>query len=332
MWVKTLILREMRQARALLWIVPVAHFITLGFFRLQRWFLDSPESIDAYTQWAKSVETAYNYGNFEAGARMVLAISFFILALIQMGGERRNGTQEMLFSMPYARRQIFLSKWLFGAGLLTGSIVLNTIIDMIVMASSPVSAHFSVGYHLQEALYSWVTVAAVYTLALFLGAVSGSIASQTVFSGLVLILPAGLMVLIEQFLRIHNMNNWMALEAVHRWDTRLNLPTYIYASYSSISIGRAVMMCLLLAAAFVGALIAYEHNRTENNGKVANVPLFERILQIGFVVCFALLCGAFLTSMFPVVNDALKYYLGLLAGIYFGLSLIRKLTRLRLKI
>lgn len=141
MWVKVLIKREIRQARAIIWILPIIHFLLLGLNRINRWFTGDQEMIDHFLSYTNSMLEAYEYGSPESSSRMWLVIALFILALIQLGAERRNGVQELLFSLPYTRRQIFINKWLVGVGLLAGSLVINTGIDMIVMANSPVSQY-----------------------------------------------------------------------------------------------------------------------------------------------------------------------------------------------
>jgi acetoin utilization transport system permease protein len=55
-------------------------------------------------------------------------------------------------------------------------------------------------------------------------------------------------------------------------------------------------------------------------------------MQVSFVACFALLCGMFLTNVFETQNHIVWYYVGLIVGIFFGISIIRKLSRIRLKI
>ncbi|TFE19839.1 ABC-2 transporter permease [Cohnella luojiensis] len=336
MWVKSLMLREIRQARAMIWIIPLGHFLMLGLQRYNEWFMGGEDLIALRVRFANSMLEAYQYGNMESNSRMMLVLALFVLALIQIGAERRNGAQELLFSFPYSRRSIYVTKWLFGVGLLAGSLLLNTLIDMAVMASSPVSSYFSFAFHANEFLYSMLTVTALYTLALFLGAISGSIASQGIFSGLVFVLPLGLWVLIERFLRVHDIylsnGRYYSYRDQYQFYRYFSPDYYLFVQYPFLSAKYVIGMAALLLLAGWGGMAAYEKNRAENNGKLLLFPVWDRILQVSFVACFSLFSALFVSEMLSMSNELIWYYAGLLAGAFIGLSLIRRLTRIRLKI
>jgi acetoin utilization transport system permease protein len=336
MWVKALALREIRQARGMIWLLPIVHFLTLGMSRMNTWFMGEQYWIDERVIRTKTMLEAYDYGSYESSSRIMLVLMLFLLALIQLGAERRNGVQEQLFSMPYSRRQIFATKWLVGVGLLTGSLLLNTVIDMIVMASSPISNFFSLAFHINEFLYSMLAVTALYTLALFIGAISGSFASQAVFSFMVFILPIGIWLLIDSFMNVHNirLGNGYHYSFGNKYATYvdyLNISNYLTPPYDFISLKHVIVLGVLVLVTAWGGIKAYEKNRTENNGKLLIFGFWERVLEIGFVVCFALLSAAFISAMFG--NNGLpSYYIGLIIGFCLGAFLIRRLTRIRLKI
>lgn len=334
MWVKVLAMREIRQAKAIFWILPIAHFLILGMQRINTWFMGEQRWIDMRAARTESMLEAYQYGGPESSSRMWLVIALFLLALIQLAAERRNGVQELLFSLPYSRRQIFITKWLVGVGLLTGSLVLNTGIDMIVMASSPVSSYFSLVFHINEFLYSLLVGVAMYSFALFLGAICGSMASQAVFSFLVFILPLGIWTLVENFMMVHNIinRNDYYYNYRNRFQDNFNLNSYMGVQYDWISLKHVIVMGILLLVTAWGGLKAYERNRAENNGKLLIFSFWERVVEVGFVVCLALLGASFVSSMFNFVDNLLTYYIGLVSGVFLGIYLIRRLTRLRLKI
>jgi acetoin utilization transport system permease protein len=333
MWVKALMLREIRQARAMLWIVPIGHFFTLGLLRYNYWFTGEQRWIDQRINSVHDMLGAYQYGNFESGSRMFLMLTLFVLALIQLGFEKRNGVQEMLFSFPYSRRSVFVTKWLFGVGLLAASLLLNTFIDMVIFASSPVSSYFNLAYHANEVLYTLLSVTAIYSLAMLLGAISGSIASQSVFTFLVFILPFGIWTLVNEFIQVHSgVNPSTYYNWYYSMQQNFSVQSYLTVRYDEISFKEVVIMGLLLLITAWGGLIAYERSRTENNGKLLIFEGWERVMQVSFVACFALLSGMFLSSVFETQNRIVLYYIGLIAGLFLGMSIIRRLSRIRLKI
>jgi len=333
MGISTLIRREVRQAKSFVWIVPLAHFLLLGSQRLNSWFFQDRQWLDRQAGLTRSIDMAYSSGGLESASRLMLMLLFFALALVQLGAERRNGTQEMLFSMPFSRRQIFASKWLFGMGLLGGSLLLNTAIDMAVMANSPVSAYFSFAYHAQQFGYSLLAVGACYSLALLIGTVCGGIASQSIMSAVALILPYTLLVVIDEFLNIHGLNRG----AWQIWHDRIEdyaiLVNYMLLPYDWFSWKSVSIMALLLVLAAFGGCAAYERNRAENNGKIVIFAACERLLQFGFVVCFALTSAMMVSGV--IASQQMRvpgYYIGLAAGVCLSIVLTRRLTRLRLKI
>ncbi|BBI36269.1 ABC transporter permease subunit [Cohnella abietis] len=330
MWIKSLALREAKQASAILWILPLGHLLTLGLQRYNSWFMGEPEWIDRNVSAVRHTLDAYQYGAFESGSRIWLMIALFVLAFVQVGWERRNGSQELLFSFPYSRSSIFVTKWLFGTGLLIGSLLINTLIDMAIIASSPVSSYFSLAFHVKEVLYTVLSVGAVYSLAMFIGTICGSIASQSVFSLLILILPYSLWTLVQSFLRINNIP--INANSYYKIEQYFNPINYVAVDHIQITLKYVMIMGGLLAITVGGGLMAFIRTRTENNGKLLIFRGWERAVQISFVVCFALASGSILSGFFYSQSRLIWYYIGALAGVFLGLNIIRYLTRIRFKI
>jgi hypothetical protein len=168
-----------------------------------------------------------------------------------------------------------------------------------------------------------------------LGAISGSIASQGIFSGLVFVLPLGLWMLIEQFLRVHDI--YLSNDHYYSYGDQYQIyryfspDYYVFVQYPFLSAKYVICMAALLLLAGWGGMYAYERNRSENNGKLLLFPIWDRILQVCFVVCFSLFSATFVSGMLTS-NKLIWYYVGLLAGAFIGMSLIRRLTRIKLKI
>jgi acetoin utilization transport system permease protein len=111
-----------------------------------------------------------------------------------------------------------------------------------------------------------------------------------------------------------------------------NVSSYLTVRYDEISLKEVIVMGVLLLVTAWGGLIAYERSRTENNGKLLIFEGWVRVMQISFVACFAMLCGLFLSGVLETQNRIVLYYVGLIVGIFLGMSIIRKLSRIRLKI
>ena len=320
--------REYDQAKWLVWLTPLAHFLALGGNRLNDWYLDRPDHIQTRLNGIHTYLEAYGYGDMELMARIGLMIVLFVLALVQIGAERRNGGQEFLFSLPCTRTRIYWTKWLFGIGLLTGSLVLNTALDMAIVLGSPIAEYFRLWYHLDQFLFAWLSLAAVYSLFLFVGTISGSFASQAVFAVLAPVLPYLIELLVRIAVVIHNDSVFRLPEA----DFILLFPVrYDYPEILAAGPFPWIFMAVVFAAASAGGMEAYRRTRAENSGKLVVFPLWERILQTGFVFCSALVGGTFTYAFFNSASVIL-YYVGLALGAAVSAWVIRRLLRLRLKI
>jgi len=329
---KALWIREYKSARWILWLMPIAHFLALGLQRMNRW-LFAPESelardLARLPQW---LHGPYDDGSLEMGARLLLTLAALALALIQLGGERRNGTQELLFSLPYSRRRLFAAKWLVGVTGIAGATAFGTGIDMIVVAASPIAPYFDLGYHAAQFVYSTLAVSAAYSLALFLGSITGSVASQAALSLLMWLLPGGILFLLHAFLAMHGVADQ---HFEHYWymEGFLFFITYMVLPFDEFHPLRYGVLAILLLAGTAFGAAAYERNRTENNGKLMLFPVWERTLQVGFVTCFALLCALVGSLLLRIGTPLVSYYIGGIAGLLIGWRLIVRLTRMRLKI
>ncbi|GIO11996.1 hypothetical protein J19TS2_15510 [Cohnella xylanilytica] len=339
MWVKALWSREYEQSRLFFWAVPVVHFLALGFQRMNRWLFTELAVVNVRLQQIGHAripfQEAYGNGEYETTGRLWLLLAMFVLALVQLGTERKNGSQELLFALPYSRRQIYMHKWLLGAALLTATVVLNTAIDMILVLNSPISGYFSLTYHLAELGYTWLTLLAIYSLVLFVGTITGTVAFQMVLSLVLFILPAGLIMILRSSLEVQGFDVVRPYDGdigLSAWHDRLidwlSLTTYLTADYDRLTWLKALVMLLLLAAALTCGMLAYERNRAENNGKLMVFSGWELGLRIGFVVCISMIAGLFVSELVGF-SKRIGYDIGLVAGFVLSTLAIRRLTRMR---
>lgn len=334
MWIKALWWKEYKQVKWLVWLFPVVHFLALGLQRLDKWFLDDERNIQRAIAAVTDTSSAYNGGDLESSARMLLAILLVVLGGLIIGAERRNGVQEMAFALPYSRQQLFWTKWMLGFAIIVVTVVVNSVIDMSIMLSSPISEYFNFRYHLFQICYSCLILLAVYSTVLFIGALSGSMASQMIFSIILAYFPVGFSILIQQFLDVHNIGGsnyyYYSIRPFDNWMENITLLKYLFMNMEYAHSLPIVVPAVYLLAATVGGYAAYTRNKVENNGKLMLFPIGETILKIGFVICTSLLGAAFLSSIFR--NELASYYIGLLLSLVLSTLLIRRLTRVRWKV
>lgn len=337
--------REYAQARLFVFAVPIVHFLILGMSRMNEWIWNAPDA-DITSRLAVGglrhddlYRYLYNNGAQETMARMWLLLAVLVLALVQIGVERRNGSQELLFSMPYSRQRIFMSKWLLGAMLVTGSLLLNTFIDAAVMTLSPYSHYMQLKYYIVQLGYSWLVVMSGYACALFVGTITGSVASQTLLTFGIVVFPVLFFSLLEQSLTIQGIRlpdlidfNYRDSSIGVRIQDIFNYFAYATLNYTEISSWRIAILLFLLAGGLMLAIWAYMHNRTEHNGKLMIFKRGETVLGYVFVLCASMLAGMLGKELFRLNGgERIGYDIGFILGCIVSAFIIRKLLRMRLK-
>lgn len=336
--------REYAQARLFIFAVPIVHFLTLGLPRMNRWLWSgwTRESVKDYmfSTAGNPIHRIYENGIHEVAGRYWLLLAAFVLALVQLGVERRNGSQELLFSLPYTRGQIFLAKWLLGASLFGGSLLLNTVIDAFVVAISSASNYLRVDYFVFQFGYSLLVVLAGYSCALLIGALTGSVASQTILTWVLVALPIVFVELLDFSLQAHGI--YMPRQGGYdsyspvMWGDMLrawfNFFNYASAQYPDITWTNALSLLAITIVSFAGGLFAYSRNLTENNGKLMIFKRGEIVLRFGFVLCVSMVAGLLGTELFRLnAGERLGYDIGFVLGCVLSTIGIRKLLLMRFK-
>ncbi|SFI54306.1 MULTISPECIES: ABC transporter permease subunit [unclassified Bacillus (in: firmicutes)] len=134
---------------------------------------------------------------------MIQGITLIALACLLIGWERSNQSIDFLFSMPFKRKDIFLTKWLFG---IFNIIIVNIVCWISMYGIKKLSFHdqyqiFS-PFHTYF-LYTTIILIAVYTFALFIGTITGSLLSQGFLTASILYLPYILIVSLLGFFYVH---------------------------------------------------------------------------------------------------------------------------------
>lgn len=328
MWDKALWYREFQQFGIRIWLIPLLHFFFYGFQRMNTWILEHPERIANRLQNISSQLEFYIYNELESFCRFLLVFIAMLLSIVLISFERRNGKQELLFSLPYSRKQIYAVKWLFGAAILAGSLILNTVLDMVIVLSSRAAPYFSFVYYADQVLYSGLVIIGIFSLSMFLGTISGSVASHSVYLFMLYALPWYLYEMFWVTLDVHGVyfSNWRD----SKWERWINFMEHVGARYPHFSISAYVTFAVFLFGFAVAGVYMYSRNRTENNGMLMISKAWEKVLHIGFVACFSLLAASMMRSFLSL--GLIGYYLGLLLGMVISSWIIRHLTRLRLKI
>ncbi|QDX92592.1 hypothetical protein EEL31_22285 [Brevibacillus laterosporus] len=311
MFHKALWLKEWKQGKSMLWLLPIITFLCMGFSRMQHvLFLSENQVIMDVARFKK--EGAEMFYLFTSNSSLYILTSFPLLLLIALtliGSERRSLVNDFTFSMPFTRRDIYLTKWLLGAGAIVISLTLNTLIDMTVILVSPFREFFILKEHLYPLLQSSLGLIAFYSFVLMIGTIAGGTMVQALLSLIFCIFPIGIAVLLNGFLTINfGINLDFDIFPINL--VLLTSPIVMANMFGKLSSPLLIPIIHLLVTLGLGIFL-YQRNRLENNGKVIMFPALEPVFYGGAILCFALLGGLF--SAFVIEKDLFTYYAGFIS-------------------
>lgn len=334
--------KEYRQAKLLLWLIPI---VCLLFMGVARGFL--------IWNWLTYYEHTYNHDvsaeSFYAATEglffmrnVVLALLMVILAASLIGVERRNLQNDFTFSLPFSRAHVFLIKWGIGVVFLAGALLGNTIIDVLIILFSPFADHLNGFYHIKDVVFTVIIITGIYTFALFIGTITGSAAAQTILTGIFSVFPLGFMAIVMFFVYV-NLGRDIG--------NIFNLPIFKlvidFTLFFHVVGGREIVageyihiwgpLSYIVVFLPLG-LYCYRNNRLEYNGCIILFPQLQTAFKAGVALCFALSLGMFLTVLTVPDLDSnrptllLPYYLGFIGGGLVTLVLMRKIMKIRFKV
>ncbi|PFN09611.1 ABC transporter permease subunit [Bacillus cereus] len=351
MFHKALWMRQWKQGKyiiLLFWLISLYQLPYKYYQAAQMALKQSTMKFDDYTYYY-SYYFQTDEGVFFQGATLIA------LACLLIGWERNNQSTDFLFSMPFKRKDIFLTKWLFGVF----NIIAVQVICWISMYGIK-NGSFHNEYQIftpfhSYFLYATVVLIATYTFALFIGTITGNIFSQSSLTAILLFLPYGLVLLISGFIYSNTQGSVEALGEIER-------KTHIYLQHESIisplesfsitydyhpietfdddgnklsSVPQDNPMehtsvpspwKLLTPFAYIMILLPlsiflYTRTPNEQNGKILLFPSLQKWFMLCTVLCFGLLGGRILGG-----RDALlSYYIG-----FFLFAIISYFTFTRL--
>ncbi|ENQ3078846.1 ABC transporter permease subunit [Bacillus cereus] len=151
----------------------------------------------------ETTDTYYSYHLSGDSPTFFPALLLIGLAVLLIGWERHNQTNDFLWSMPFKRSHLFSSKWLFGVVHIVSALSVNWFL-MYIIYKTTIHADYQsfTPFHLYF-IYTSMTLIAVYTLALFIGSITGNIVSQGALSYILLIFPIYISQLAFPFIALH---------------------------------------------------------------------------------------------------------------------------------
>ncbi|WP_242306747.1 ABC transporter permease subunit [Bacillus cereus group sp. BfR-BA-01524] len=160
---------------ALLFFFSTLYYLSFKYYR------DTQLQLAKYYTLKEKGRFDYSYTFWSNDNSLWLTILIISLACLLLGWERSNQSITLLMGMPFKRKDIFLSKWVFGSFCIVCSFLLNWFFMYFIYRTTIHFDYQSFGPFHRYFLYAIVSYVAVYTAALCIGTFTGGIVSQVVF-------------------------------------------------------------------------------------------------------------------------------------------------------
>ncbi|MEH6888219.1 ABC transporter permease [Bacillus sp. JJ864] len=281
----------------------------------------------------ETTDTYYSYHLSGENPIFFPALLLIGLAVILIGWERHNQTNDFLWSMPFKRSHLFLSKWLFGTIHIVSTLSINWIL-MYIVYNTTIHAEYQsfTLFHLYF-VYTIITLIAVYTLALFIGTITGNIISQGALSYIMVVFPLYIFQLAFPLFALHvelsqiEYNNVYNKSSAYTENTsavaplvhftidyaydpnRENIqagPAYhhIPSAWTLLSPAIYILICLPLGA------YLYARSPNEQNGKILLYQKLHIYFSICTSICFGLLGSEVFTDGSKSIPLHYMYFIG----------------------
>lgn len=286
----------------------------------------------------------YLFNGFDT-SKLLFIMSIIFLGSFLIGIDFSGKKYEFLTSLPYSREEIIKTKYIVGllvifiSFTISFGVILTTFSNNIAILSYYLSYEFLFKYYFINLLiYIFI-----FLFIMLIQSLCGKNILGGVLGGIFLLLPLGLVTLIEQFLRILMFSNirfygyeekdylFMNLQKVAYYlsPTAYSDELSNYLSYSS----RLIILVVLIIILVFALEYSFKKLPFERIGYISIYPLGEKVLKIGISFCTGLLafdiCSSSLTNIFNLykidkylVSQYVNYTIFYSALCFIGVGII----------
>lgn len=284
----------------------------------------------------------YNYYFHADGIIVPQIAALLFLSASLIGWERSNGSIDFLFSLPFQRKNIFLTKWLLGFFNITALHAVCYGLMYWIKKTTIHDQYQDFTHFSKYFLVSYLVLTGVYTFCLFIGTVAGSIVSQVILGFIFLYLPFGLYQLIEQAIFIHTKDfAFPYSETIRKLIIAASLPMqlgemHIQYDFHPDSEPRYYIMhsLYMLLTPVLYTIISlwlgiklYMKTPNEANGKILLFPELSKMLVPCVIVCCSLLGGVLFSSS---SSSLISFYMAAIIAGSITYVVMKRLINLKL--
>ncbi|CAM3945562.1 ABC transporter permease subunit [Alkalicoccus chagannorensis] len=331
---KGLLQQNWKQIKLVVWIllvIFVLHMPLQAALSIETWNerVEQAEQSEEYVYEVQAweVQQIFSEGLFSFFAAFTIAF----LAAVLIGLERNTRRNDFTFSLPFSRKQLFLSKWLLGSGTIALFFLINFFPAYWIISQSEFSYALTTVTWIEifwGPLFGYVFF---FTFCLFVGTMTGEMISQMILSFILAFLPQIMLILIQELMRVHDLLYYL-VSSHPRWVDYLT-PFY-YAIGELGEIAGLLLSILFTAAALFGGIVLYEHNKLEYNGEFLIFKSLTVPFLVMITVIISLFGGLVVSSLAPWGADALRiisYWIGFCTFLLFAVLILKRITAMNVK-
>ncbi|MGM9986817.1 MAG: ABC transporter permease [Bacillaceae bacterium] len=308
--------------------VPLILLYIINFFYVGQVYLRHQE-----LSTRPSFDQDFSFGSTEVIG--VIVFFTFGLGCLLVGTERTNGQYEALLSMPFSRRQLFLSKWTFGLIHLVSLTIINQFLFTIILKSFEHSKMIPLSFLLKSGIYNILLIITLFTVVFATGALTGNFIGQVALSFFFIFLPFIGYFCINSITSVHNLVNTWSDRVIDFFLFNGGYSFYNFYTDSQLYKQDLGSPTLTNWSSLIGYLIVFfligyiftQSSRHEYNQMFVVFPKIRPILVWCFTIVVAIFSAELMSNIMWSENRIVPYYIALIVfgglAYYFGNRMVQ---------
>jgi acetoin utilization transport system permease protein len=307
MWRKALWLRNWKNSKYIIYALWITLFITMPANYLEA-------LSDSYNFEKRNGTFQYQHYFTIEFSTVIITGLLLVLAIALTTMEYRNKNIDFHLSLPFSRKDIFFSKFVYGAIHIVAALGINVLLTVIIIQTTVIHQYETNAYEQWGMFFLLASASfvAIYALSLFIGTITGHKVAHFTLTGILLLFVHGCIMLVERIVYAHTGNyEHVTFYQIHDAIKSFTLPImlaeyrisysptfyndskYVPESFdvtmptSYLFLSSAVIIAICL---YFGQL-AYTRTKSEHSGRLLLFPSLNQPFIICTSLCFALVGG-----------------------------------------
>ncbi|MFA9557481.1 ABC transporter permease subunit [Evansella sp. AB-rgal1] len=334
MFHKGLWYQNYKQTKMVVWMLLVLFMIHLPFqaiMTLESWRTRQTQlrlqfPIQPFEFYIYEIYNLFFQGMF---AFIVMFVIIFLACLL-IGVERNTRRMDFSFSLPFARKDIFLAKWLYGACIITVFHSVNFFVAYFIFMQSEFGSELANFTLLELFVGPLLGFLFIFSFALLIGTFTGEMISQIALTFIFGIFPLGLYFLVAALIDVHGGH----YPSQPDWVENITIFYHVFSHINTSFVDLLYPIIGIILFAGIGVVL-YELNKVEHNGEFLIFKGLHPLFLVGITLCFSLLGGIIVSSLAPYDATTLRiitYWIGFAIFLFFSYLITKRLLQMNLMV